>query len=324
MRPRARAVLRIALALALLAVLLWWVDPRALWPLLAGADPLWLALGLAAAVAANAASALRWWLLARWLGARVSAGWALVKYFHGVAINAVLPGAVVGGDLYRAHALTRAGLPAMESGVSVLVDRVGGLWVLIVLGALAAAWGLAAGGGAAALRALGLDLAGHGPALLAGAAALGLLLPLVLLLAWRRGLSPATAAAAPPRWPSRLARLAQRPHALAQYGWQVLGSVVVQLLSVGALLCAGQAVGVELPAWAWAVAAVPVFLLAALPIGFGGWGTREVAAVLALTAFGVGAAEAVVVALLYGLAALLQALAVAAAGGLRAARGSAR
>jgi uncharacterized membrane protein YbhN (UPF0104 family) len=322
MSPRARAALRIALALALLAALLWWVDPRALWPLLAGADPLWLALGLGAAVAANAASALRWWLLARWLGAGVSPGWALVRYFHGVAINAVLPGAVVGGDLYRAHALTRAGLPAMEAGVAVLGDRVGGLWVLVVLGALAAAWGLAAGGGAAALGTLGLDLAGHGPALLAGAAALGLLLPLALLLAWRHGLRPA--AAAPLRWPARLARLAQRPRAPAQYGWQVLGSVVVQLLSVGALLCAGQAIGVDLPAWAWAVAAVPVFLLAALPIGFGGWGTREAAAVLTLAAFGVGAAEALVVALLYGLAALLQALAVAAAGGLRALRGGAR
>uniref|UniRef100_UPI001B354DC3 lysylphosphatidylglycerol synthase domain-containing protein n=1 Tax=Azohydromonas sediminis TaxID=2259674 RepID=UPI001B354DC3 len=115
--------------------------------------------------------------------------------------------------------------------------------------------------------------------------------------------------AAAARWHERLVRLAHRRGAVAQYGWQVLGSAAVQVLSVGTLACAGAAVGVALPYWAWAVAAVPVFLFAALPVSFGGWGTREAAAVVALAAFGVSASQAVAVAMLYGVAALVQAVA---------------
>lgn len=309
MTPRARAAARIAVAALLLAALLWWSDPRALWQLLRGADAAWLALGLLSAVAANVASALRWWALARWLGARVGAGWALAMYFRGVAINAVLPGAVVGGDVYRAHALARRGLPMLEAGLSVLFDRVGGLWVLIVVGALAAAFGLAGEGAAAALGRLGAGaVVAVGPWAFGAFAALALLVPLAVLIAWRRGAAPPGGEVAAARWHGRLVRLAHRRGAVAQYGWQVLGSAAVQVLSVGTLACAGAAVGVALPYWAWAVAAVPVFLFAALPVSFGGWGTREAAAAVALAAFGVGASQAVAVAMLYGVAALVQAV----------------
>ncbi len=309
MTPRTRAAARIAVAALLLAALLWWTDPRALWQLLSGADPAWLVLGLLSAVAANVASALRWWALARWLGARVGAGWALAMYFRGVAINAVLPGAVVGGDVYRAHALARQGLPMLESGLSVLFDRVGGLWVLLVVGALAAAFGLAGEGAAAALGRLGAGaVVAIGPWAFVALAAFGLLGPLAVLVAWRRGAAPAGGDMAPVRCPERLVRLAHRPGALAQYGWQVLGSAAVQGLSVTTLACAGAAIGLALPYWAWAMAAVPVFLFAALPVSFGGWGTREAAAVVSLAAFGVGAPQAVAVAMLYGVAALVQAI----------------
>lgn len=309
MRPRVRAAARIALGAALLALLLWWVDPRALAQVLRAADPLWLALGLASAVAANVASALRWWALARWLGAGVRAGWALAMYFRGVAINALLPGAVVGGDLYRTHALARTGLPLLEAGVSVLFDRLSGLWLLVVLGALAAAYGLA-GGGVGSIGSVASVLGGHGPGALAGVALLALLLPLVVLLGWQRGVArpQAEQAAAQRPWHRRLVLIAHRPRAQAQYGWQVLGSTAVQVLSIGTLACGGAAIGVDLPWWAWAAAAVPIFLLATLPVSFGGWGTREAASVVALGALGVGAPQAVAVSMLYGLAALVQAL----------------
>jgi uncharacterized membrane protein YbhN (UPF0104 family) len=57
------------------------------------------------------------------------------------------------------------------------------------------------------------------------------------------------------------------------------------------------------------VAAAPTFILASLPISVGGWGTREAAAVAAFAAVGVPAPAAVAMALLYGLAALVQAVA---------------
>ena len=65
-------------------------------------------------------------------------------------------------------------------------------------------------------------------------------------------------------------------------------------------------VGVALPAsvWAWAIA--PVFLMAALPVSVGGWGTREAAAVAALAPFGVAASAAVGVGVVYGVYGLAQ------------------
>ncbi|HMO46368.1 MAG TPA: lysylphosphatidylglycerol synthase transmembrane domain-containing protein [Rubrivivax sp.] len=310
MRRHRRAAARIAAGAVLLALLLWWVDPHELWRLLRTADPAWLALGLVLAAAANAASALRWWALARWLGACVSIGWALAAYFRGVAVNALLPGAVVGGDLYRAHALAGRGLPWFEASLSVLGDRLSGLWLLVVIGALAAAGLLQGAAGVPLGRLHALAFGGFGPWALAGMAALALLLPLALLLAWQRGIARPRAGPAPGErpWHRRLLLLAHRPRALAQYGWQLLGSTAVQLLSIGTLACGGMALGIDLPAWAWAAAAVPIFLLATLPLSVGGWGTREAAAVIALAVFGVAAPQAVAVSMLYGLAALVQAL----------------
>ncbi|MCV4676822.1 lysylphosphatidylglycerol synthase domain-containing protein, partial [Escherichia coli] len=83
-----------------------------------------------------------------------------------------------------------------------------------------------------------------------------------------------------------------------------------------ALAFGGRAVGLDLPAAVWIAAAAPIFLMAALPVSVGGWGTREAAAGVALAAFGVPAAQAVGAALIYGLYGLAQ----AALGGLMFAR----
>lgn len=304
----ASARLRVALALLLLAAVLWWVDGRKVLQALTAADARWLTLGLVSAVLANVASALRWWVLVRWLGGTVGRGWALAMYFRGVAINALLPGAVVGGDMYRAHALGRRGLPLLEAGISVLFDRLSGLWVLIVAGCGFAAFGLLQQGPASWWPALGLPALNA--SMLVGVAALLLASPLLVLLAWRAGVAvpEAVAARREATWHARLVLIAHRPRALAQYGWQLLGSLAVQLLSIGTLACAGAALGLDLPYWVWAVAAVPTFLMATLPVSFGGWGTREAAAALSLGAFGVAAPQAVAVSMFYGLAALAQAL----------------
>jgi glycosyltransferase 2 family protein len=307
-KRRSAASLRIVLAVLLLAGVLWLADVRAVARVLAAADWRWLVLGVLSAVSANVASALRWWVLVKWLGGDLGKGWALALYFRGVAINALLPGAVIGGDMYRAHALARRGLALPEAGVSVLFDRLSGLWVLLVVGCLFAAFGLQQRSTDSWLPALGLPLLPAFVPLAAGA--LLLTLPLGVLMAWRAGVAVPQTLGDPgtSSWHNRLALIAHRPQAMAQYGWQLLGSLAVQLLSVGTLACGGAALGVGLPYWAWAVAAVPTFLLATLPVSFGGWGTREAAAVLSLGAFGVAAPQAVAVSMLYGLAALAQAL----------------
>ena len=239
-------------------------------------------------------SALRWRALAQWLGAPVSARDACRWYFQAIGLNALLPGAVVGGDFYRAVMLRRAShatATVLAPGWSVVLDRVSGLWMLCAIGGLGAA-------ACADVLAPWLRLpAGAFAALMLAGTLLWLALPWALpwLLARSRGgwLAPLRAAAARPDWRRQLI-------------WQALASAAVQVLSALALAGGGLALGVALPAavWAWAIA--PVFLMAALPVSVGGWGTREAAAVAALAPFAVAAPAAVGVGVIYGVYGLAQ------------------
>ena len=85
--------------------------------------------------------------------------------------------------------------------------------------------------------------------------------------------------------------------------WQSLG---VQFLSACALWICSQAVGLSLSYPLVLAAAAPIFIMAALPVGVAGFGTRELAAAVVLGAVGVPADQATATALLYGLAAVVQ------------------
>jgi len=53
-------------------------------------------------------------------------------------------------------------------------------------------------------------------------------------------------------------------------------------------------------------AAAPIFIMGAMPLGWGGFGARELSAVVVLGAIGVPAEQATVTALLYGVSAVIQ------------------
>ena len=294
MKRARKALIRGLLGLALLAAVLALADPARVVAQLRPAQPGWLLAGLAAGIASNLVSALRWRALAQWLGAPVSARDACRWYFQAIGLNALLPGAVVGGDFYRAVMLRRAShatATVLAPGWSVVLDRVSGLWMLCAIGGLGAA-------ACADVLAPWLRLpAGAFAALMLAGTLLWLALPWALpwLLARSRGgwLAPLRAAAARPDWRRQLI-------------WQALASAAVQVLSALALAGGGLALGVALPAavWAWAIA--PVFLMAALPVSVGGWGTREAAAVAALAPFAVVAPAAVGVGVIYGVYGLAQ------------------
>jgi len=313
-RKRATAWARAVAAPLLVVAILWWADPGRVVHVVANANPAWLLAGLAASALSNFVSAQRWRALAGWLGHRIDALAAAGIYFRAVAINALLPGAIVGGDVYRAVTLNRRGLPALEAGLSVFLDRLSGLWMLVVLGVAAAAWGVADTSAQALVPAA---LRAPGAGALATLAACLLAAPALAIVALRK-LGAALHGPAGPAsgWRARLVAAARRPGAWRQYALQIVASLAVQALSIGAFALGGHALGIELAAWGWAAAAVPVFLMATLPVSFGGWGTREAAAVVALSAFGVPAAPAVGASVLYGLFGLTQ----AAAGGLLLAR----
>ena len=294
MKRARKALIRGLLGLALLAAVLALADPARVVAQLRQAQPGWLLAGLAAGIASNLVSALRWRALAQWLGAPVSARDACRWYFQAIGLNALLPGAVVGGDFYRAVMLRRAShatATVLAPGWSVVLDRVSGLWMLCAIGGLGAA-------ACADVLAPWLRLpAGAFAALMLAGTLLWLALPWALpwLLARSRGgwLAPLRAAAARPDWRRQLI-------------WQALASAAVQVLSALALAGGGLALGVALPAavWAWAIA--PMFLMAALPVSVGGWGTREAAAVAALAPFAVAAPAAVGVGVIYGVYGLAQ------------------
>lgn len=296
LRRRVPTWLRLLLALALLLGVLWVADLPAVAARLRAAEPAWLLASLASSVAANLASSWRWRSMVQWLGHRMGLARATAVYFQAVAINSLLPGAVVGGDVFRVAALRRQGQGLLEAGTSVVLDRLSGLWMVAVMGLLA----VATGGAGRLLATWGLPAVPSAVALLLALALLAA--PAMALWAAGRG-APGT---------TRLARmrgLAARPQAGREYLRQALGAAAVQALSVGGWACAARALGLDLPYLATMVAAVPIFLMSNLPISFGGWGTREAAAGLALSAFGVPTSAGVAVAVLVGLLGLVQALA---------------
>lgn len=292
-----RAAARLAGAPLLLAAVLWLAGPAAVLSALRHADAPWLAAGLACSLVFNGLSALRWRHLVGWLGHAVSAHWALAVNFRALALGSVLPGATVGGDLLRAWHLRRHGCAVAAAGMSVVLDRLSGLWMLWAL----AAAGLAAGATAPELqpflRALGLPDGAPRAPLGLGALLLVLALPLAVLAAWR----------ATGRSRQGLAGLLQRPGPLGAYAWQATASLAAQAFSVASFACAARAFGIDLSMELIAITAAPIFLMAALPISFGGWGTRELATVAAWSALGVAAPQATSASMAFGGYALVQA-----------------
>lgn len=288
--------LRALAGLALFALALWLGDPLHVLQALGNVDPRWLLAGLAASSAAVLSAGLRWRSLIRWLGMDLPLKTTLAAQWRGMAANTVLPGAIIGGDAWRALHLQRAGHPLATAAASVALDRISGLWVLVILSLAISAVAL----GISALPAAALPL----PGWLAGLAALAALAAPLLL--WN--LSAAHRHRLPGKLEHLLDSIHDQPYPLRQYVFQLGYSAAVQALFILAFACGGRAVGLDLPLWQVAIAAGPVFILAALPVSIGGWGTRETAAAVTLALFGAPHGQAVAASVLYGLYAMVQGL----------------
>ncbi|MEO8038695.1 MAG: lysylphosphatidylglycerol synthase domain-containing protein, partial [Betaproteobacteria bacterium] len=83
-------------------------------------------------------------------------------------------------------------------------------------------------------------------------------------------------------------------------------SMVVQVLSATALWACAGALGVDIPYVIMLAAAAPIFVMAALPLGIAGFGTRELAAVAILALAVVAAGLAAGTGLLYGICGVIQ------------------
>jgi len=292
-------VLRIAAGAVLLVLVVWYADPGVLWSKLSRADPRLVALAVVLSTVANSLSALRWAVIARGLGLAAPSAKLVVIYARGITTNMLLPGATLSGDLLRSVQLSRLGNPFAACALSVLLDRFSGLWVLCVLSLLAAA-GMVLWGAVGQRAYVAPDQMSVYLLLLAGIVAV----PFVPLgfRSFQRSRVVWIAALAS-RWERLRARVRQARPALLASVWQSFG---VQFLSASTLWICGLALGVTVPYPVMVAAAAPIFIMAALPIGVAGFGTRELAAVVVLGLVGVPSDLAAATSLLYGLAAIVQ------------------
>jgi uncharacterized protein (TIRG00374 family) len=291
---------RVWLVLGLLVFVAWYVDPLALLTKVCRADPWLVTLAVVVSMVANFVSATRWCVIARGLGLVAPNARLVRMYARGITTNMLLPGATLSGDLLRSVELSRLGNPLGASALSVVLDRFSGLWVLCVLSLLAGV-GIAVRGVAGAGSVL---IAPHQLCayllVLAGITAapfipLRFRIPGSSTIAWISALAS--------RWHRLRQSLRQARPALLASIWQSLG---VQCLSACVLWICAMAIGVSLPYLVILAAAAPIFILAAVPIGVAGFGTRELAAVVVLGWAGVPGDMAAAAALLFGLAAVLQ------------------
>lgn len=285
MSASGRTVLRIGSGAVLLVLLVWYADPADVWRHLRGTDMRLFAGVVLVGLASSLLSALRWGAIARRLGLAAPTSAFVAMYGRGMTANTFLPGAPAAGDVLRSVQLARLGNGAGTSALSVLLDRASGLWVLCGL-CLSAALVVIAMQRLSAVPFLAEDQLFAYALLLASAVCLPFFPAVLPVLRRMRS--------------ARRVLIASAPYSLG-----------VQVAACGAFWMCGLAAGVALPVAVMIAAAAPVFILAALPIGVAGFGPREMGALLVLGALGVPAEQAIATGMLYGIAAIIQGVAVA-------------
>jgi uncharacterized membrane protein YbhN (UPF0104 family) len=258
------------------ALLLSQLQPAELVATLKSTDWQWALLGLVLACLANLACSLRWRKIVVQLGQPLEKSSALQLYFQGITANTVLPGGIIGGDIWRVLGLAKMGMSKTSATQSVVLDRAIGFWALSTLALLALLIQFVSGQ-IASIQAPQVLAAAYVMALLAMSLSPGLLW--WMKAKWVRGmLVPASI------------------------------SVGSQLLTITAFLCCLTAVGAEFSSLAVATLCAGIFLGAVVPASIGGFGSRELASVFFLAGLGISPEAAFLASVLFGLTATAQGL----------------
>ena len=282
--PRSRwgkLALQLLVGVALIAALLA-LDPRRLLRLLAGADPLLVALVVALTFVYTFLLSERWRVILRGLGAPTRPWPAFDLTMRGYFFGTFLP-SNAGGDVVKAYLIGRRGVPLVVAFLSALLDRLAGLVALAWVGGLAV-W-LAPALADTLSRLFGLALLGVGVGvtvvIVLGPRLVAVLEPAALRLAPAFARAPVAAAAAAVRG------FGQRP---LPFVVAAVLSIPLQLFYVAQvyLLMLALHAPVDVARLTWAVTWAT--LAGALPISFSGFGPRETAFAMTLGANDVGVA----------------------------------
>ncbi|MET8678878.1 lysylphosphatidylglycerol synthase transmembrane domain-containing protein [Streptomyces sp. NPDC004647] len=290
------ARIRTLVGLSILAVLLWRLGTGAFLDGLRRIDAPTLLAALAIGLLTTVFSAWRWCLVARGLSLRLPLGRAVADYYRSLFLNAALPGGVL-GDVHRA---VRHGQNSGDLGRgvrAVVLERAAGQVALLAVGAAVLL----------ALPSPALADARHLATTPGAALALAVVCGLVIAAAVLLRREPGTS-----RWRRSVrATLAEaRLGLLARGSWPgvLISSVAVLAGHLGMFLLAARVAGSTAPAAELAPLMVLALLAMALPLNVGGWGPREGATAWAFGAAGLGAAQGLTVAVVYGVLTLVASL----------------
>ncbi|WP_157505569.1 lysylphosphatidylglycerol synthase transmembrane domain-containing protein [Geminicoccus roseus] len=274
--------LRIPLSLAVLAYLLYLVEPAQALAVLANADP-WLVLLVAGmAVVDRMLAAFRWYMLLR--GKHVDvAFWPVARLtFVSNFIGSFLP-AGVGIEAVRVYGLSRRTADLALALSSVIVERVlalGALVLLVVLGLLVSDAGFPVWISRLAWVGLAAILLGSLALMLGPTRRLSLLLLPGQLLAPVR---------------AKLLELYQRLDEYRAQPLMLAGAVAMalafQLFRVATYVVAGAAIGIDASFHTYMVVVPIVSLVMMVPISFGGLGVGEAAFISLLGLVGIPAEQ---------------------------------
>ena len=273
----------------ILAVILWHVGSGPFLDGLRKVDAAALAAAVVIALGTTVCCAWRWSVLVRGLGAGLSMGDAVASYYRSQFLNSTLPGGVL-GDVHRAvrHGRDAGDLP--RGARAVVWDRVSGQVVQIVLAL-------------AVLLALPSPVRSSVPAVAALVA-----VALLVLALGVRSLAPVGGS----RWSRAVGTLLTdlRTGVLARGAWPVI--LLTSAVAVGGhvltFLVAARTAGSTSPVDELVPLALLVLVAMGIPVNVAGWGPREGVAAWVFGAAGLGAAQGVSIAVVYGVMTLVATL----------------
>jgi uncharacterized membrane protein YbhN (UPF0104 family) len=287
-RPRRKAGrrgfhVRLAVSLALLLLLLLFVDWSRLGARLGAANPLVMLGVVGLATADRLLMAWKWWLLVRGRDATLGL-WAAIRAYYLASFAGYFLPMTVGADAVRVGALARAGRTAVLIA-SVVLERLIGALAQAVVAALSVAALVALGLGA---RVGPAERWGLGAAVALAFAAFPFTFPAARWVAARLGPGGG--------WRGALRALAEQYAGYGASTGLLCVFFALTLLEGGFPIAihyaAGRALGLD-PGWSFYLATVPlVFLVARLPVSLGGLGFLELSFVSLAGLLGVGWTDA--------------------------------
>lgn len=288
--------LRIAGALGILAVLVWQLGTQAFLDGLREVDASGVAAALVIGFATTVFSAWRWCLVARRLSLRLSLWGAVSEYYRALFLNGVLPAGVL-GDVNRAVQHGRESGDVLRGVRAVVLERTAGQVVVI---------------GASVAVVLStpsvVPPAVDEVVMIAGIAVVVLTVAAIVTgmtagkhwihstSKWRRGFAVT------------LADL--RMGLLTRETWPGVSLLSVATLAghLALFVVAARAAGVTAPVGELLPLMILALLAMGLPLNIGGWGPREGVCALLFGAAGLGPAQGVTVAVVYGVLAFVASL----------------